>query len=55
MLYIVRKDVQGTILARWDAWYIHCNEEAQEFIEANNLEVLEDEITFMGDRVIWVK
>ena len=54
MLYIVKKDEKGTILARWDAWYINCEEEAIEFIRENNLMVIKDEITFMGDRVIWV-
>ena len=54
MLYVVKRDEIGTILARWDAWYIHCTEEAEQFIKDNGLEVLDDEITFMGDRVIWV-
>ena len=54
MLYIAKKDEIGTILARWDAWYINCMKEAKEFIEEHNLTVLDDEITFMGDRVIWV-
>ena len=54
MLYVVKRDEIGTILARWDAWDIDCADKALAFIIAHDLEVLEDEITFMGDRVIWV-
>ena len=55
MLLIVRKDERREILAKWDAWYINATAEAEKFIEDNNLEVIEREITFMGNMVIWVK
>ncbi len=53
MLYIVDCK-NGFILARWDAWYISADSEARAFIIENNYEVISDEITFMGDRVIKV-
>ena len=55
MLYVVLNDEDLTILARWDAWYIHCEEEAMDYIEAHGLEILKSEITFMGDKLIYVE
>ena len=54
MLYVVNRDTD-LILGRWDAWYIDCEKEASELIAKSGLEVIDTEITFMGDKVIWVK
>lgn len=54
MLYVVDKDTE-LILGKWDAWYKDCMKEAGELIERENLIVLKDEITIMGDMVIWVE
>ena len=53
MLYIVNKETD-MILNRWDGWYIHAEDEAGAFIRENGLTVLKDEITLMGDRIVWV-
>ena len=55
MLFIARDDKDGTILARWDGWYINAEAEAQEFIRVNGLKVKKVEITLMGNKVIWVE
>ena len=58
MLYIAKwpdegKD-EGEILFKKDAWCVIPGE-AEAFIASHNLTVLKDEITLMGDRIIWVR
>lgn len=45
----------GKILFRIDAWDRDCEKKAREFIRGKKLKVLEDKITMMGDRVVWVE
>lgn len=54
MLYVVMNDETKLILGRWDGWYIHARDEAYELIESKNLQIVKEEVTFMGDLVIWV-
>lgn len=54
MLYVVFKRC-GKILFRCDAWDRDCEEKARAFIREKKLRVLEDKITMMGDRVVWVE
>ena len=53
MLYIVNS-ADNSILAKFDAWCLNCMEKAHEFIQERKLEIVRDEVTFMGDMVYWV-
>ncbi len=53
MLYVVEKETDK-ILFRVDAWDIDCERKARSYIKENGLVLLDSEITFMGDMVMWV-
>ena len=54
MLLIARKE-DGKILAKWDAWDVNCEDNASQYITENSLNVVDDEITFSGNRILWVE
>ena len=54
MLYVVMK-ATNEILWRDDAWDMECENKADDFITAKGPIPVKEEITFMGDKVIWVK
>lgn len=53
MLFIVKRET-NEILFRVDAWISDCIDRAAKFIAENGLEYQEQEITMMGDMVMWV-
>lgn len=54
MIIIVRmKD--NKILSRYEAWELNSYQNALDDIKGNGYEYVREEITFMGDMVIWVK
>lgn len=53
MLYVVNRE-SNEILFRVDAWQRDCMERAQEFIYQSDLTFEKQEITLMGDMVLWV-
>ena len=54
MIMVVRmKD--NKILSRYEAWEINSYKNAIDDIKGNGYEYVKEEITFMGDMVIWVK
>ncbi len=54
MLLVVREDTRE-ILGKWDAWWIDCEEQADKLIADGNWTVVKEEITFMGNKVVWVR
>ena len=55
MVYVVKKDEIGTIVNRCDAWEINAADKMRAWAIENGYEIIKEEITFMGDMVIWVK
>lgn len=53
MIYVVNADEK--ILFRVDAWYIDSEVKANAWIRENGYTPIREEITFMGDKVIWVE
>lgn len=53
MLYLVNEERK--ILAKWDAWYINCEKECSEMIETEGYEIINVEITFMGNKIVTVR
>ena len=53
MVYVVRKS-DKKILFREDAWAYHSVEAAYTYVAMQGLETVDEEITAMGDMVIWV-
>lgn len=53
MLYIVELST-NKILFRVDAWCQDCMTQASNYMAINHRKCIKDEITFMGDRVLWV-
>lgn len=53
MLYVV-KNGTNEILLKIDAWDIDCELKAVNFLKKNGLTCTKDEITMMGDRIVWV-
>lgn len=53
MLFVVKEGSQE-ILFRIDAWDSDCEKKARGFIRNGGWVPVKDEITAMGDRVIWV-
>lgn len=54
MIIIVRKS-DNKILSKYEAWERNSYENAIHDIGANGYTYISEEITFMGDMVIWVK
>ena len=54
MLYIVKEDT-NEILWRCDAWDAECENKAEDWMTYNCYYVRREEITFNGDKVLWVK
>ena len=54
MIFIVRMD-DNKILSRYEAWAQDAYETAIGDVKRNGYEYVREEITFMGDMVIWVK
>ena len=54
MCYVVLESTKE-ILFRIDAWEIRSVDKAIEWAETNGYEIVRDEITLMGDMVLWVK
>ena len=53
MLKVVDRET-NLILWQMDAWYIGCVDSAKAFVKATGRQVLDTEITFMGDMIWWV-
>lgn len=54
MIIIVRKS-DNRILSRYEAWELNAYENAVHDVETNGYTYISEEITMMGDMVIWVK
>lgn len=54
MCYVVNKETE-MILNRCDAWEINSVGKIQKWAEDNGYYIINSEITFMGDMIIWVK
>lgn len=54
MIKIVRIS-DNMILSTYDAWQLNSYSNAHKDIEANGYELVNEEITFMGDMIMWVK
>ena len=54
MVYVVKRDTKE-ILNRGDAWERGVVDRMYQWIDENGFTAVDDEITFMGDMVIWVK
>lgn len=54
MLLVVRKS-DGFIIERLEAWLIDAEERAYKAIAENGYKAIEEEITFLGDKIIWVE
>lgn len=54
MIIIVRMN-DNKILSRYEAWEVDAYENAIGDVRRNGYEYVKEEITFMGDMVIWVK
>lgn len=54
MCYVVLEATKE-ILFRIDAWELHSVDKAIGWAEANGYKIVKDEITLMGDMVLWVK
>ena len=54
MVYVVEESSKQ-ILFREDAWAYHAVEAAYTYVAMSGLETINEEITPMGDMVIWVK
>ena len=53
MLFVAKVSTKE-ILFRVDAWDIDCEAKAVEFLRANKLNCVKDEITMSGNRILWV-
>lgn len=42
------------ILARYDAWELDAMENVGQFVQDNDYEIADSEITFNGDMIVWV-
>ena len=51
MLYVV--DERGNVLWSDDAWDDECMNKAEDFITAESRYVVKDEVTLMGDMLLW--
>ena len=54
MVYVVLNDEIGTILNRCDAWELDASTKMKFWAIHNGYSVIKEEITMMGDMVIWV-
>lgn len=54
MCYVVSKKTD-MILNRCDAWEANSVEKMKEWAENNGYSIINAEITFMGDMIIWVE
>lgn len=54
MIYVVREN-DHMILNRYEAWASGAYEKALEDIGTSGYRYIREEITFMGDMVIWVR
>jgi len=54
-MIIVAKKVDGAIIARYEAWATGAYENALADIDRDGFRYLSEEITFMGDMIIWVQ
>lgn len=54
MIIIVRISDEK-ILSRYEAWAQNAYENAMQDIKGNGYEYVKEEITMMGDMIIWVK
>jgi len=57
MIFVVDKnaDLNNNIVFRIDAWQMNASTIVAEWIADNGYEFICEEITFMGDKVVWVK
>jgi hypothetical protein len=54
MVYVVRKS-NGEILYRADAWMTNSVESAERFAMEHSMIIIDHQITFNGDMVIWAE
>ena len=54
-MIIVAKKADGAIIARYEAWATSAYENALADIDRDGFRYLSEEITFMGDMIIWVQ
>jgi len=54
-MIIVARKVDGKILSKYEAWARGAYENALEDLTGNGYKYLSEEITFMGDMIIWVE
>lgn len=54
MIKVVRIS-DNKILSTYDAWVLTSYSDALKDIEGNGYKYIREEITFMGDMIIWVK
>ena len=54
-MIIVAKKADGLIIARYEAWATGAYENALADIDREGFNYLSEEITSMGDMIIWVK
>ena len=57
MIFVVDKnaDLNNNIVFRVDSWSANASETVAEWIADNGYTYVSEEITFMGDKVVWVK
>ena len=54
MIYVVNKET-NMVLAKFEAWTEDAMDKAARYVAKAGVEYLDQEITFMGDMVIWVR
>lgn len=54
MIYVVMKET-GEILFEIDAWYVNAEEKVSAWMAENGYTLVNEEITLMGNKVVWVK
>lgn len=54
-MIIVARISDNKILSRYEAWEMNSYDNALQDIKGNGYEYVREEITMMGDMVIWVK
>lgn len=54
-MIIVARKADGKILSRYEAWARGAYDNAIEDLTGNGYKYLSEEITFMGDMIIWVE
>ena len=55
MVYVVLKDEIGTILNRIDAWVYGAEDIMKQWIKDSGFTLVEEQITMMGDMILWVE